>query len=464
MFGAIAGDIAGSVLEGTFPGDKNSIHLFPQHGRVTDDSVLTLAVAEAARLNLDFSPTLHEWGNHYPEAGYGIRFIRWLRQEDPAPYNSFGNGSAMRVSPTGWIFDDIHSVQKEAEKSALATHDHPEGVRGAVSMASAIFLARKGASKDDIRSLFEHTFSYSCKTVSYWKGLQAFDVTCQGTVPAAVAAFLESESLEDTIRTAISIGGDTDTLAAIAGSLAEAFYQGISPDLLKKIWPYMDWRQQGEAAAFLFAYYPEPENRISLLDYTSASAHAVRFDLMAHSNPAEAVHKQRFFKTAPGQYGEGDRFLGIKVPQQRSIAKKYADISPEETDRLITSRFHEERLTALLLLTYRFKRADAAEQKRIFDDYLRNKAYINNWDLVDVTAPIITGPFLESEARPLLLGLVSSDHLWDRRIAMLSTLYQIRKNDFKDTLMIADALLADPEDLMHKAVGWMLREVWKRSP
>lgn len=175
---------------------------------------------------------------------------------------------------------------------------------------------------------------------------------------------------------------------------------------------------------------------------------------------------QRFFKTSPGEYGEGDIFLGIKVPVQRQVVKKYyKDLSLSEIHKLLRTKVHEYRLVALLILVAKFnvENISAAEKKKIYDLYLKNTAYVNNWDLVDLSAPNIVGVYLLDKPRAVLYKLVKSKDLWERRIAILATFTFIRNNDFKDTLRIAKILLQDEHDLIHKAVGWMLREVGKRD-
>jgi 3-methyladenine DNA glycosylase AlkD len=181
------------------------------------------------------------------------------------------------------------------------------------------------------------------------------------------------------------------------------------------------------------------------------------------ADPKQAAILQRFFKTGQGEYGEGDVFLGIKVPKQRELVKKYKDLPLVEVLNLLKSKIHEHRLVALLILVEKFKKADEKEQKKIFDLYVKNTKYINNWDLVDLSAPNIVGAFLLDKLRTILNQLVTSKILWERRIAVLSTFAFIKNNEFADTLKIAEVLVNDEHDLIHKAVGWMLREVGKRD-
>lgn len=192
---------------------------------------------------------------------------------------------------------------------------------------------------------------------------------------------------------------------------------------------------------------------------------AARLSTALHTlaSPELVTLQQRFFKTGPGQYGEGDVFLGIKVPPVRALAKKYRDVTLDTIATLLHSKYHEERLFALLLLMQFYERATEKERGDAFDLYLAKTAHINNWDLVDVSAPHIVGRHLTTRSRKVLHRMAKSSSLWERRIAIISTFYFIRNNDFDDTLSIAKTLLHDEQDLMHKAVGWMLREVGKRD-
>ncbi|MBN2513644.1 MAG: DNA alkylation repair protein [Sedimentisphaerales bacterium] len=184
------------------------------------------------------------------------------------------------------------------------------------------------------------------------------------------------------------------------------------------------------------------------------------FEVMA--NPEQAVILQRFFKTGPGQYGEGDIFLGIKVPPQRTLAKQYRDLSLDDVACLLQSKIHEHRLTALLILIQKYEKAEGTSRKKIFDMYLKNRKWINNWDLVDLSAPNIIGDYLLDKDRAVLYTLAQSKSLWDKRIAILATFEFIKHGQADDTFAIAEILLDDNHDLIHKAVGWMLREVGKR--
>jgi ADP-ribosylglycohydrolase len=235
MIGAITGDVIGSVYEFNnilttdFP-------LFNQLSRFTDDTVLTIAVADVLLGNGAYSERFKHYGRRYPHSGYGGRFRAWLFSDDSSPYNSFGNGSAMRVSPVGFAFDSLEEVLVAAGASAEATHNHPEGIKGAQAVAAAIFLARKGSQKNEIRAEIENRFGYSLsRSIAEIRPDYHFDETCQGSVPEALTAFLESTSFEDAIRLAVSLGGDSDTLACIAGGIAQAFYGGVPGAILAEI-------------------------------------------------------------------------------------------------------------------------------------------------------------------------------------------------------------------------------------
>lgn len=235
LLGAIAGDVIGSVYE-FHPTKRNDFALFTPPSQITDDSVLTLAVADAIINKRNYRDYIQEYARAYPGKGYGGFFKQWIHMDDPQPYNSFGNGSAMRVSAVGWAFNSVEDVLREAEASAAVTHNHPEGIKGAQAVALALFLARRGASKNRIRIEITERFGYdlSLKLDAIRPGYR-FDETCQGTVPPAIIAFLESGDFEDAIRKAISLGGDADTLAAITGSIAEAFYGGVPGKIVEEV-------------------------------------------------------------------------------------------------------------------------------------------------------------------------------------------------------------------------------------
>lgn len=231
MLGAIVGDVIGSVHEGAGTKTKD-FPLFVQRSTFTDDSVLTIAVAEWILTGQNLVDLLHTYYAAYPGRGYGMMFHRWARGRVREPYNSFGNGAAMRVSPIGFAFDTLEEVLAWSKRSAEVTHNHPEGIRGAQATAAAIYLARRVHDKDQIRDTIHSQFGYDLSgRLEQIRPKYGFDETCQGTVPQALAAFFESRSYEDAIRNAISLGGDADTLACITGGVAEAYYGGIPQDL-----------------------------------------------------------------------------------------------------------------------------------------------------------------------------------------------------------------------------------------
>ncbi len=243
MIGAILGDIIGSPYEFDRGSKSKDFPLFSGESTYTDDTVMTLAVAmafiDAAPDDSDdrilqlLADSMRRFGNMYPDAGYGVMFSRWLQNPECKAYNSFGNGSAMRVSSVAWLYDDIEAVRYAARLCAEVTHNHPEGIKGAEATASAVFMARTGGSKAEIREYIEREFGYELnRTCDEIRPGYYHTETCMETVPEAVTVFLEGNSFEDVIRTAVSLGGDCDTLTAVAGSIAEGFY-GV-PDELKK--------------------------------------------------------------------------------------------------------------------------------------------------------------------------------------------------------------------------------------
>jgi len=227
MLGAIIGDVVGSIYEWENIKTKE-FPLFKPECHFTDDTVMTIAVAEALMQGgskEDYVVAMKKWGQKYPYAGYGSRFFIWLISEDNQAYNSWGNGSAMRVAPVGWFFKTLEETKENAKLSAIVTHNHPEGIKGAEATATAIFLARCKKTKAEIKNYIADHFNYNLsRTLDEIRPTYSFDESCQETVPEAIIAFLESTSFEDAIRNAISLGGDSDTLAAITGSIAEAFY------------------------------------------------------------------------------------------------------------------------------------------------------------------------------------------------------------------------------------------------
>lgn len=232
MIGSIIGDIVGSVFEHRNIKITN-FKLFNFGARFTDDTVLTIAIADAVLNNQPYDVALQKWGQRYPGRGYGNHFDSWLYSQDPRPYNSWGNGSAMRVSPIGFAFDDLERVLMEAKKSAEVSHNHPEGIKGAQAIAAAIYLARTGSSKKEIRDFITNKFNYNLnRTVEEIRPGYKFDISCQGSVPEAIICFLDSSDFENCIRLSISIGGDSDTIACMAGGIAQAFYKSISPEVV----------------------------------------------------------------------------------------------------------------------------------------------------------------------------------------------------------------------------------------
>jgi ADP-ribosylglycohydrolase len=244
MIGAIAGDIIGSVYES--PSGRGNIKttvfpLFDPRCRFTDDTVLSVALADSILTGADYVPKLKEYYRRYPRAGFSSTFSAWARSDRTEPYNAFSNGAAMRVSPVGYAYDTLDEVLARARDSAAVTHNHPEGIKGAQATASAIFLARTGRSREEIRTYIETTFGYALdRPLDEIRKDYRFDVSCQGSVPQAITAFLESHDFEDAVRKAVSIGGDSDTIACIAGGIAQAFYQGVPGPIVRKVFEILD--------------------------------------------------------------------------------------------------------------------------------------------------------------------------------------------------------------------------------
>lgn len=258
MMGAIVGDIIGSVYENENV-KTTEFPLFSRFSRFTDDTVLTVAVADAIlnrqthrikyiedRRNRQlYALKLKEYGRRFPNAGYGQMFNDWMRSTSTRGYRSYGNGSAMRVSPVAYAFDTLEAVLHEAKLSASVTHNHPEGIKGAQAVASAIFLARIGQDKRHIQNFVQARFGYNLtKSLDEIRPTYQFDNSCKGSVPQAIIAFLESTDFEDAIRKAISLGGDSDTIAAITGSIAEAYYKNIPDTILDKVNLILDFGLQ----------------------------------------------------------------------------------------------------------------------------------------------------------------------------------------------------------------------------
>jgi len=258
VIGAIAGDIVGSVYEAR-PVKTKDFPLFHPLCRFTDDTVLTVAIAMGIMEKGDYARTLLELGRRYPHAGYGGTFSRWLRSPHPKPYGSWGNGAAMRVSPVGMAFQTEKEVLEEAARTAAVTHDHPEGIKGAQATALAVWLARTTQDKELIRKEISDRFGYDLgRRLDDIRPLYSFDVSSQGTVPEALISFLESESWEDAVRNAVSLGGDSDTLACIAGAVAEAHYGPLPPDVVEKVKETLTAELWGILCRFYARFSPWP--------------------------------------------------------------------------------------------------------------------------------------------------------------------------------------------------------------
>ena len=235
MIGAIIGDIIGSVYEFKDNVKDKNFKLFVSYAMTTDDSIMTLAVGQAlvntygekdiVKIQEELVKQLQKFGREYPYGGYGLRFKKWLKEDNPQPYNSYGNGSGMRVSSVAWLYDNLEDVNKYAEITASVSHNHPEGIKGACAIASAIYLARQNKTKEEIKKYIEDTFGYSFEPISEVRKWHTFDETCQVTVPIAIQAFFEGKDFEDVLINAIYAGGDTDTIACMACSIAEAYYE-----------------------------------------------------------------------------------------------------------------------------------------------------------------------------------------------------------------------------------------------
>ncbi len=240
MLGSLTGDIVGSIYEWNNI-KTTDFPLFQDHCHFTDDTVLTVALAESILTGEGYADLLKRYCRNYPDAGYGRNFLDWAQSESACSYNSWGNGAAMRITPVAWAFDSLEEVLRKAAEYSMPTHDHPEGIKGARATAAAAYLARAGASKDEIRSYVSDTFCYDlARSCDQIRPDYSFDVSCQGTVPQALIAFLESSDFESAIRLAISLGGDSDTLAAITGGVAQAFYRGVPPAIADRTLLFLD--------------------------------------------------------------------------------------------------------------------------------------------------------------------------------------------------------------------------------
>jgi len=256
MLGAIVGDIVGSIYEFNNYRSKD-FPLFGDGCDYTDDTVLTVAVADCLMRNGNYGEYIKKYARAYPnvKGSYGGRFAQWIRSESMEPYNSWGNGSAMRVSAVGFAFDETQAVVEEAKRSAEVTHNHPEGIKGAQATAVAIYMARKGQSKEQIKAAIAKSFRYDLdRTVDEIRPVYQFNESCQETVPEAIIAFLESTDFEDAIRNAVSLGGDSDTIAAITGSIAEAFYGGVPYAIAVQAWKKLDRQIRNTVLEFSGTY------------------------------------------------------------------------------------------------------------------------------------------------------------------------------------------------------------------
>lgn len=254
MLGAIAGDIIGSIYE-VVPMKRKDFKLFSFGSHFSDDTVLTYAVAKSILTGTNYANNFKKCFWRYPLAGFGQRFTCWAMSNRKEGYNSWGNGAAMRVSPIAWAYNDLDTVLKEAERCTVTTHNHPEGIKGGQATAAAIFLARNGKTKAEIRDYIEQNFNYDLRrTLDETRPNYKFEVSCQKSVPEAIIAFLESTDFEDAIRNAVSLGGDSDTIACITGSIAEAFYGGVPNAIAQPVWKKLDRRIRQTVTEFRKVY------------------------------------------------------------------------------------------------------------------------------------------------------------------------------------------------------------------
>lgn len=250
MIGAILGDIIGSVYE-VMPVKTKEFELFPQNCGFTDDTVHTVAISDSIRSGADPVDKLHEYYERYPHAGYGRLFGSWAKVKDREPYHSFGNGAAMRISPAGWYYDELHQVEEHAARLTRITHSHPDGIKAAVAVAGSIFLARTGSAKADIAAYVTRIAGYPlAKTLREIRPSYAFKVDCMFSVPEAIQCFLESTDVIDAIRNAVSLGGDADTQACIAGSIAEAYFGMPDKDVVSLGLGYLDEHLREQSMGF----------------------------------------------------------------------------------------------------------------------------------------------------------------------------------------------------------------------
>jgi ADP-ribosylglycohydrolase len=254
MIGAIAGDIIGSVYEWHNIKTKK-FELFSKKCHFTDDSVLTIALADTILTGTPYVDNLKKFYRLYPHRGYGGNFDEWAQSPASEPYNSWGNGAAMRISPVGYAYNDLETVLQKAKEFTEVTHNHPEGIKGGQATATSIFLARTGKSKAEIKYTIEAWFGYDLsKHVDDIRPTYSFDVSSQGTVPQAIRAFIDSDDFEDALRTAVSLGGDTDTLTCITGGIAQAFYKGVPASIQEKVYGVLDDRLGSITKTFMEKY------------------------------------------------------------------------------------------------------------------------------------------------------------------------------------------------------------------
>ncbi len=253
LIGALAGDIAGFIYE-WYNIQTKDFALFSEGCTFTDGSVLTVALADSIFTGTPYAENLAAYYRRYPDRGYGGRFHQWARSPSPAPYNSWGNGAAMRVSPGGFAFEDLETVLAQAAAFTAVTHDHPEGIEGGQATAAAIFLARTGATKAELQAFIEKRFGYDLsRHVDAIRPSYRYDVSCQGTMPQAIRAFIDSTDFEDAVKTAISLGGDSDTLACITGGIAQAFY-GVPEAVERTVYQALDRQLADVTRTFMTRY------------------------------------------------------------------------------------------------------------------------------------------------------------------------------------------------------------------
>lgn len=251
MIGAVAGDVIGSVYEWHNIKTKQ-FPLFSPRCFFTDDTVLTVALADSILTGVSFAENMKTYYRLYPDRGYGSSFGDWAQSDNPSPYGSWGNGAAMRISPVGYAFGDLDEVLRKAKEFTEVTHNHPEGIKGAQATAACIFLARAGKTKDAIRSFVESEFGYDLsRHVDEIRPTYGFDESSQGTVPQAIRAWIDSTDFEDAIRTAISLGGDSDTVACITGGIAQAAYGGVPPHISARVYELLDDRLRSTTREFM---------------------------------------------------------------------------------------------------------------------------------------------------------------------------------------------------------------------